>query len=612
MRVSLVLWFSSGAFDEKPIPLHTCKVLQQAIDLQMSNKSNDPNRLRAEAEAQLAHSSATESVLLSNQKLLHELQIHQVQLEMQNEELRHMQLAMEESRDRYADLYNQAPVAYLTLTHAGLIDSFNFTAQELFGSEPSALLARRFAALVAPIDGDRWHVFFAKAIKHNRRVSIELTLKTANASEFPAKLDCVYVNSMLRITLVDLTQTKLTEVALQQAKTLDLLDAERTKTAKVQQEALSRLQKITNQLPGMVFQYCLHGDGSSHCLYVSDAIHDLFGLSPEDVYEDAIKLFSVIHPDDYDGFITALQKSTLDLSPFSPEYRVKLADGTVRWLLGNALPERNANGSTLWHGFFTDITERKYQDQLLQQRNVDLEIATSAAEEANLAKSVFLSRMSHELRTPLNAILGYAQLLEAGTPPLTETQHKRLTPIIKSGWYLLQLINEILDLDAIESGNLGLSPEALSVQDVLLECQVLVQVQADKESIQLDFISCDSAWSVYVDKTRIKQVLLNLLSNAIKYNREQGRVTVQCHQTSGHIHICIKDNGEGMSAEQLAQLFKPFNRLGQENGYKQGTGIGLVVTKALVEQMGGSISVESTVGVGSEFHVKLLRNDRWI
>jgi signal transduction histidine kinase len=263
-------------------------------------------------------------------------------------------------------------------------------------------------------------------------------------------------------------------------------------------------------------------------------------------------------------------------------------------------------------GISSDISKRKTLEQELQYKNADLESAKTVAEEANLAKSVFLSRMSHELRTPLNAILGYAQLLEHGAPPLADAQLRRVKPIIKAGWYLLELINEILDLDAIQSGNLSLLPESLSMADVLLECEALVKVQADQQGIQLNFIPCDSSLTIYSDKTRIKQILLNLLSNAIKYNREHGTVTVKCTQTVEHSYISIDDTGEGMSPEQLKQIFKPFNRLGQETGAKQGTGIGLVVTKVLLEQMGGDLSVESTVGVGSEFCVKLLRNDRRI
>jgi PAS domain S-box-containing protein len=199
----------------------------------MNNNSTFPNVLRREAEAHLAHTAGTESELLSNKKLLHELQVHQVQLEMQNNELRRMQLALEDSRDQYADLYNHAPVGYLSLTHNGLIDTINLTALEILGAEYSKLQSRRFASLVAPKDGDSWHVFFAKVMKHSHRMSIELTLKASNDSEIIAQLDCVYINSILRITLIDLTKAKQVEAALHQAEKFALINAERMQTAKV-------------------------------------------------------------------------------------------------------------------------------------------------------------------------------------------------------------------------------------------------------------------------------------------------------------------------------------------------------------------------------------------
>ena len=250
-----------------------------------------------------------------------------------------------------------------------------------------------------------------------------------------------------------------------------------------------------------------------------------------------------------------------------------------------------------------DITERKRLDQVLLDKNVELESAKFVAEKANLAKSAFLSSMSHELRTPLNAILGFAQLLETGSPPPTAAQIVRLHQIIKAGWYLLELINEILDLAVIESGKLSLSREPVSLIDVMHECQAMIESQAQKHGIHINFLPFDHTWFANADRTRVKQVLINLLSNAIKYNREHGTVEVACSaSTPGtRIRISIKDSGMGLSPEKLMQLFQPFNRLGQETGTEEGTGIGLVVTKQLVELMGGTIGVESTVGAGSEF-----------
>jgi len=253
-----------------------------------------------------------------------------------------------------------------------------------------------------------------------------------------------------------------------------------------------------------------------------------------------------------------------------------------------------------------DITERQILDQELQETNFALQGAKLAAEKANLAKSDFLSNMSHELRSPLNAILGFAQLMESGTPAPTPAQRQSIDQILQAGWYLLELINEILDLALIESGRLSLSPEPISLTDVLGDCRGMIEPLALKSGIGLTFPRLDHTPFVRADRTRLKQVLINLLSNAIKYNRTGGKVEVICTvSASKRTRISVHDTGNGLPPEKLAQLFQPFNRLGQESGSEEGTGIGLVVSKRLVELMGGEIGAESTVGVGSVFWIEL-------
>jgi signal transduction histidine kinase/ActR/RegA family two-component response regulator len=249
------------------------------------------------------------------------------------------------------------------------------------------------------------------------------------------------------------------------------------------------------------------------------------------------------------------------------------------------------------------VRERTAQ---LETTNEELALAKANAENANQAKSAFLSSMSHELRTPLNAILGFAQLMASDDVVLTPEKKKSFTGhILKAGKHLLALINEVLDLAKIESGTLTLSLEPVALTEILHECHEMIEPLANQYHIHLVFPQIDKL-HIVADRTRFKQVLLNLLSNAIKYNREGGTVILGSMSiTAERVRITIQDTGLGLDSNQLEQLFQPFNRLGQEFSTAEGTGIGLVVTKRLVELMGGEIGVASTVGVGSTFWIEM-------
>ena len=285
-------------------------------------------------------------------------------------------------------------------------------------------------------------------------------------------------------------------------------------------------------------------------------------------------------------------------------------DGSRVNLIKNVVPIKNSSDKIIGAvSCFFDITYRRQTEVALLNYTLELKEAKAAAEKANAAKSEFLSSMSHELRTPLNAILGFAQLMQSATPAVTQTptpmQLRNINQILDAGWYLLELINEILDLAQIESGKQPLFLEPVLLNNVMRDCAMLIEPLAQKNSITVEFAPMPAYTYVHADKIRLKQIIINLLSNAIKYNKKGGLVSVDCTHKKGIAKINVRDTGIGLNADQLDHLFEPFNRLGQEAHAEEGTGIGLMVSKKLVELMQGNIGAQSLVNEGSVFWISL-------
>lgn len=283
-----------------------------------------------------------------NETLLHKLELHQIELEIQNEELRLIQVALSESRDRYIDLYEFSPNGYLTLTREGRIAEINLSGARIFDVDRTTLINCLFSTLVTLKDRDHWHILFMSLMQNEEVFSAELSFNVSDGSECHSRLSCRLMppndkDLLVRINFTDITENKRLE------------------------ESLDRLQKIASQVPGVVYQFRLYPDGSSCFPYASEGINNIHRLSPEEVREDASKLLSLIHPEDYDGIIEIMHKSVQNLSPFIHEYRVIDNDGTERWLLSNSVPQREAEGATLWHGYTSDITERKRIECALQE-----------------------------------------------------------------------------------------------------------------------------------------------------------------------------------------------------------------------------------------------------
>ena len=361
------------------------------------------------------------------------------------------------------------------------------------------------------------------------------------------------------------------------------------------------VERLAHGMPGTLHVF---GRAEKHNLWVNRHLGNTLGYSAFDIEQmGADFLRQVLHS----GDVAALERhfervfESADDDVQDIEYRVRDQAGHWRWLhQSDTIFRRGPDGLAIeLIGTATDVTGRKLIEANLLN-------ALAAAEDANQAKSEFLSRMSHELRSPLNAVLGFAQLLQSGAPPPTAQQEESVDEILKAGWYLLGLIDEILDLSLIESGGVSCVLETVPLAAVLDECHALVKGQAAARRIRLSIPPLDGSCVVTADRNRLKQVLINILSNAIKYNREGGTVQVQCvAPRSGCMSIRVEDSGSGLSPEQLRRAFQPFERLGQEDGVIEGTGIGLALSKRLVELMGGRIGVRSVVGQGSVFWVDM-------
>jgi signal transduction histidine kinase len=332
----------------------------------------------------------------------------------------------------------------------------------------------------------------------------------------------------------------------------------------------------------------------------------MFGWAVADVMSDPQVLWDGIEQDDRRRMFQALRLSAATMSEWRCDFRIHRGrrdgdPGEERWMLGTAMPERLANGRTVWHGYVDDVTERRQLDRARHDAAV--------AEAANRAKTEFLSRMSHELRTPLNAVLGFAQLMEIDpAEPPGDNQKRRLKLIREAGEHLLHMIGDLLDLTRIESGGMALAPESVAVRELAAQTLELVRELADKAQVSLS-LRPGPEITIVVDRTRLRQVLLNLLSNAIKYNRPGGRVEVVLVTGAGddgrRLRIDIADTGLGIAEADLPQVFEPFQRGRHAQGAIEGAGIGLAVTRALVHLMGGNVHASSVVGEGSVFSLLL-------
>ncbi len=322
---------------------------------------------------------------------------------------------------------------------------------------------------------------------------------------------------------------------------------------------------------------------------------DFFSFSKEAT--EGMYALDFVHPDDHPAVLDAINRGFENNEVITVRYRGLHTNGQWVAIESRGRAIRDERGTPTGAVIISrDITK------VVEAQRV-LEAAKTEAEQANIAKSEFMSRMSHELRTPLNSVLGFAQILQMELKSPEELE--LIGYIMKSGGYLLELINEVLDISRVESGSIAVSLELVSVNDLVSQCVAFVAPQAGESDIEI-VNHCSEEFEVRADPLRLEQVLVHLLTNAIKFNRRGGTVTLTSVDVDGRMRLSVTDTGPGVAPQLHDRLFAPFDRLDAESKGIDGTGLGLALSKGLVEAFGGSLGVESAVGEGSTFWMELL------
>ncbi len=559
----------------------------------------DDLQIRARAEAQLARQPPAAAASRPDADLLHELQVHQVELEMQNETLRQAQHELEDSRDRYLDLYDFAPVGYLTLRADGLIEAANLTAATLLGIDRKHLLLRRFTALVGADDRSRWVGLFMKVMQRDGKGALEVALQRGDEAVFQARLDCVADagGTALRVALTDVTERELTLQHLQQ------LLAERGPLLASQQAADYKMHMLLQALE-QTGESIVISNLAADIEYVNEAYLIHSGYRREELIgRNARMLQSGKTPKEtYAALWSALSSGRT----WRGELYNRTKDGREYIEYATISPLRLADGRiTHYVGAKADITERKAGE-------VQLRVAKEAAEAANLAKSRFLAAMSHEIRTPMNAILGLAQVMQMPGVSEAERQDYAAT-ILGSGKTLLALLNDILDLSKVEAGKVELEAVALDPAQLIGEAQALFAQAARSKGLRLDAGWSGAPQQYLADPHRLRQMLSNLVSNAVKFTA-QGDVRIEGREVgeagegeqTALLEFSVSDSGIGIAEGDQARLFQSFSQTDSSITRRYGgSGLGLSLVDRFARLMGGEVGVDSEVGRGSRFWFRI-------
>lgn len=505
----------------------------------------------------------------------------------------------QEDTTRLQAIIDTAYDALVRIDSDGIIIGWSHQAERIFGWPASQVIGDTLEKTIIPERYRQAHIKGLEQFVKNGtgpvvNKVIEISSLNINGDEFPVELTIAPVkvkngyefNAFIR----DISQRKKAE---------DELQASYAQLQSAEYEAKRNLDRLTVILESAV-DAIVTIDKDSQILSFNKAAEKIFSYQASEIIGENIKiLMPEPYRSDHDAYVKRfIETKKSDVLGNMREVLAQKKDGAV-------FPITVAVSAFIWEeeyiftGIIRDITEEKEMEN-------SLILAKEEAEKASKAKSEFLSSMSHELRTPLNAILGFSELLQTSkTNPLVGEQLDEVNYIHSSGKHLLALINEVLELSAIENRRVKLTIEPIKISKVVEDSLSLMHSVENKTNSVINVIS-DTDLFVHADYTKLKQILVNLISNAIKYNREQGTITISWEVTkTNQGKISVKDTGIGIAKNKQDAVFDAFNRLGHENSTIDGTGIGLLVTKELVELMDGSINFESKEGEGSNFWVEL-------
>jgi len=387
------------------------------------------------------------------------------------------------------------------------------------------------------------------------------------------------------------------------------------------QESHDLLQKLSQEIPGVLYQFKMDREGKFSAPFASEGVRDMFGLTPDEVWHDASPVFAAVVPEGRDAFVQSVLRSARTLENWAEEFQVEIPGQGRLWRQGQARPETQADGSIVWHGFVSDATERVAFQHQLQQLNESLEsrvldrtrelaVALDSAELAKRSRGQFLANVSHEIRTPMNAIMGMVYM--ALKNELSVQQREYLEKIQQSGTHLLNIINDILDFSKIDAGKMELDVNVCDLQQLLQQVIHMAEGKAHEKGLQLVLeVAPEVPRYIQCDALRVGQILINFLNNASKFT-QQGSITLRVgilrdpasapQSNSCQLSFEVEDSGIGMDSDQTARLFRPFEQ-GDNSTTRRfgGTGLGLAICRQLAYLMGGEVGAVSATNVGSTF-----------